>query len=236
MSYCVHCGVRLAEAEKRCPLCATPVIDPCAKEAADSAPMFAEVLQAPPEKRLNRTFLANLVFGVLLVPFVITALVGVAAGVDLSWAFFVIGAELCLWAIVLLPLIWPGHRAYVYLVADVAAVTLLLAMVAEHSAGWSWFVGIAVPILAFACAVMLAIAWVVRRKALSALAKTGWVGVVLAFVPLGIDIIITAAQHTEEVAMWGMLAFVPMLALGLALVVLSESTRATEWIHRKLFL
>ena len=28
MSYCVHCGVKLAPSEARCPLCQTPVVDP----------------------------------------------------------------------------------------------------------------------------------------------------------------------------------------------------------------
>ena len=28
MSYCVHCGVKLAPSEARCPLCKTPVVDP----------------------------------------------------------------------------------------------------------------------------------------------------------------------------------------------------------------
>ena len=35
MSYCVHCGVKLGEGEKRCPLCKTAVYDP-----AEPAPAF----------------------------------------------------------------------------------------------------------------------------------------------------------------------------------------------------
>ena len=35
MSYCVQCGVRLAQQEKKCPLCGTPVINPNPQETKE---------------------------------------------------------------------------------------------------------------------------------------------------------------------------------------------------------
>ena len=40
MSYCVHCGVELADSEKRCPLCHTRVVDPASPDAGQGRPPY----------------------------------------------------------------------------------------------------------------------------------------------------------------------------------------------------
>ena len=40
MSYCVHCGVKLSDAEKVCPLCGTEVIDVHRPLSCEVNPLF----------------------------------------------------------------------------------------------------------------------------------------------------------------------------------------------------
>lgn len=42
MSYCVHCGVELDDAARRCPLCHTPVLDPNRLQNRETPPSFPQ--------------------------------------------------------------------------------------------------------------------------------------------------------------------------------------------------
>ena len=63
MSYCVHCGVKLADGAASCPLCGTPVLDPnraTAKAGASAMPMFSERDEDRTAKRINPRFVAKI--------------------------------------------------------------------------------------------------------------------------------------------------------------------------------
>ena len=59
MAYCVHCGVKLGEGEKRCPLCQTPVYDPAEPHPAP-APKPYPVRTPEQELKRSKRFLLTL--------------------------------------------------------------------------------------------------------------------------------------------------------------------------------
>ncbi len=50
MSYCVHCGVELAESEARCPLCNTKVVDPAAPQQGNGKTPYPPYEAISPER------------------------------------------------------------------------------------------------------------------------------------------------------------------------------------------
>ena len=51
MSYCVHCGVELADCEPKCPLCGTEVLDPKAPNRKGHIPyVFKALITDDPRK------------------------------------------------------------------------------------------------------------------------------------------------------------------------------------------
>ena len=67
MAYCVHCGVKLHEGEKRCPLCGTVSIDPNEQPVSDARRTYPV---RTPEQDLKRgkQFFLVLEAVLLLVP------------------------------------------------------------------------------------------------------------------------------------------------------------------------
>lgn len=162
MPYCVHCGVGLDPSVKSCPLCGTAVNDPAAAPAQDYPSFFptrrAEVAPVP------RKAAALLLTSMLASVSVCCALLNLALKPQYQWYLFVVGAAAMLWVWLVLPLLvnrWVPLWAR--LTADVGAVAVYVALIALALDGWTWFRGLAVPMLALAAAVVCALSWLLRR-------------------------------------------------------------------------
>ncbi|MEG1385319.1 MAG: hypothetical protein RSD08_08485, partial [Oscillospiraceae bacterium] len=71
MSYCVNCGVELAESEKRCPLCNTEVINPSKPEHRVREypyPKRVETLS----RQIDKRFLVWIAGMIMLIPTIVT--------------------------------------------------------------------------------------------------------------------------------------------------------------------
>lgn len=162
MSYCVNCGVELGPDAESCPLCSTPVQNPNCPPDLSDPPFFplrpAEI--APVPKRA----LALLSTCILASVSVCCALLNLALMPHYQWCLFVVGAAAMLWVWLVLPLLvrrW--MPLWIRLTADVGAVAVYVWLIALATDGWTWFRGLAVPILALAAAVVCCLSWLLRR-------------------------------------------------------------------------
>lgn len=233
MSYCVHCGVELADSEGACPLCGTVVVDPHRLTTAE--PAFAEHLDISEGHRLNKRFVMGVVALLLAVPFLVTAIVGWFISANLDWALYVVGAELCLWVFVFLPLLAPKRRPYAFLVADGVAVAALLALIAGLNDGGHWYVMLALPLTALWCIAALLFVYIARRSYLSAGAKVGSILMVLACAVLVTGSFVSVFVGAGTTPGWAWAVFLPCVVLGLAVVLLSRSVVVAEWVRKNLF-
>lgn len=99
MSYCVNCGVELAESEHACPLCHTEVLNP--------AQPFDRKAPRPFPSRLdlftpsnNRGFIAAIVTLVLALPAAICLACDIAYTEGAGWSMLVVGAMAMLWVFI----------------------------------------------------------------------------------------------------------------------------------------
>ena len=72
MSYCVNCGVELAETEKKCPLCDTEVINPHSPWKEPEDPPFPTNYEVA--KPVNRGKVATFIAILLLIPILLLCL------------------------------------------------------------------------------------------------------------------------------------------------------------------
>ena len=70
-----------------------------------------------------------------------------SAAPAIPWALYVAGAGALLWICAAVPMLFRGWPVAVYLAADLAGTAGLLALVAELTGGWDWFLALALPIL-----------------------------------------------------------------------------------------
>ncbi len=234
MSYCVHCGVELADSEAACPLCDTPVVDPHRLTTAE--PSFAEVVDLSKKPGLNRRFIISCVLLLLAVPFLVTAIVGWFVSANLNWALYVFGAELCLWVFLVYPLLAPKRRPYVFLVVDGVATAALVALIAGLSGGWDWYVRLALPLITLWLLVAVGMTYLIRRDYLSAGTKVGGALMIVACGVLLTGSLVALYQGAAATPVWAWAAFLPCIVLGLAVILLSRSVAVNEWVRRNLFL
>ena len=109
MSYCVNCGVELAESEHACPLCHTEVLNP--------AQPFDRKAPRPFPSRLdlftpsnNRGFIAAIVTLVLALPAAICLACDIAYTEGAGWSMLVVGAMAMLWVFIVPTLYIRRHR------------------------------------------------------------------------------------------------------------------------------
>ena len=234
MSYCVHCGVELADYETKCPLCETPVVDPN-RLLATGEPPFVDRIDTK-EKKFNKHFIVTVVSAVMLIPFVVTTIVDITLSLGMTWSAYVLGAEALFWLWFVLPFQSSDTSPYVYCLIDGGATALYVLLIAVLEGSRAWYVPLALPIIAAATLEGLVMILIHRARRIGKLTKVGFGILAVSFLPLVIDIAIVHYLKGSFMPLWSWYAFVPLFVLGLTVVILSRSVRFTEWLRKKMYI
>ena len=118
MAYCVHCGVRLEEGARRCPLCQTPVHDPSAGPQEKPAERAYPVHTPEQALKKNKLYLLNWAVLLLLLPALLCLVLDFLTGEGISWSIYAAGALILLFISAAVPLLVSRHRVYWSLLAS----------------------------------------------------------------------------------------------------------------------
>ena len=233
MSYCVNCGVELAESEHACPLCHTEVLNP--------AQPFDRKAPRPFPSRLdlftpsnNRGFIAAIVTLVLALPAAICLACDIAYTEGAGWSMLVVGAMAMLWVFIVPTLYIRRHRVLFGVVLDTGAVLGYLFLVERFAAHGDWFVRLAVPV------VLLILLLFVADYLLSTKVVRGrfrQVALALALSPLllvGIELAVNQFLKGAWQLTWSLIVSVPCLILALLVLVLDRRQRVKEEMRKRL--
>ena len=156
--YCVNCGVKLADTEKRCPLCQTVVFHPqiIRKEAE---PLYPEELGPLPT--MNTVVAQIIIATAYLLAIGVSLVADLQTGGGLTWAGYVIGGLLLSYVIIMLPLWFKAPNPVIFVPCDFAAIGLYL-MYINWETGGHWFLTFAFPVTGF-IGLLVAAVVVLRR-------------------------------------------------------------------------
>ena len=101
MSYCVHCGVELADSEHECPLCGTPVYDPSSPTRLGHAPFPTPREKETPEVKTSGVFLI-LTF-IFMLPLLLSLVCDLSISGRVSWSGYVMGGVAVAYFIIVPP-------------------------------------------------------------------------------------------------------------------------------------
>ena len=162
MSYCVHCGVELDAAAKRCPLCGTKVLDPAAlkEEAAEEFFPTRPAEVAPVSKKALALLISSMLLSVALCCIVLNLFLKR----ELPWSLYVLGAALMLWVWSVPPLLLRRAPLWLKLVLDVGAVGLYVWLISLALHGSLWFRGLALPLLGFGTVAGGFLGWLMKSR------------------------------------------------------------------------
>lgn len=233
MSYCVNCGVELAEGEKYCPLCDTEVINPSSpwrESASRPYPVRLEKIS----KKIDRKFFAALAGIILTIPIIITVLCDLVAARAITWSAYVAGAGAMLFVVFIMPFYFKKYYTATFLAADGLAITLYLLFI-EKASGGNWFLPLGLPIMIVVTGIITADALLLEKKRFPVFVSVAIVLFSVGFLCICLEIIIRTAASEDLIPRWSFFVLVPCVALGISALILEKRKKLKDEIKRRLF-
>ncbi len=229
--YCVKCGVELADSEKACPLCKTPVYYPgFPKEEARQYPEFVSFEEKISPRGVY--FVLAFLFGIAII---ITAICDYNLNGQFTWGGYAVGGMVLAYTVFLFPLWFRRRSPLIFLSADFSVLALYLFYV-NYALMGDWFFSFALPVtgaLALIALSSVAIHRYVRRGLLyvagGALIATGFFTVLLEW-------LLNRVFHLADRLMW---AYYPMIALslfGIMLIIIASVKPLRESLRKRFYL
>ncbi len=134
--YCVKCGVRLADTEKKCPLCDTVVCHPDFPPSQERPLYPADKMPKGPS---GLKALGGVVIILFLVPLVVSFFSDMYPDGRMDWFGYVAGALILAYVVVALPLWFAKPNPVIFVPCDFAALALYLWYISwEVGGNWYW--------------------------------------------------------------------------------------------------
>ena len=206
--YCVNCGVKLADTEKRCPLCQTTVYHPDLTQQ-QIQPLYPEGMGLGPQ--MSSLTVHTIVTTAYLLAILVSLVCDLQIGGGITWAGYVIGGLLLSYVIIMLPLWFKNPNPVIFVPCDFAAIGLYLLYI-NLVTGGAWFLSFAFPVTGFIGLLVTAV--VVLRRYIRRGRLYVFGGAILAlgaFMPIMETLLVITFPDIPFLG-W---CFYPLIALGL---------------------
>lgn len=234
MSYCVNCGVELANTEKSCPLCNTPVINPVSPWKEPEKKPYPERIDNI-MKKIDFKFGVRLASLLLILPAAVTVLCNIAVNRKLDWSLYVVGALACLFVYVLLPLLFKRHRPYLFVVMNTVATSVYVAMIAWLNGGFNWYFELAAPVICITFAAAMILTFVYGKKKVAPLHKVAATSLVIGGVAVAVETAVDLFVFGKVLFHWSLYVMIVCAVFAAAFALLQSKRQWKEEIRKRLF-
>ncbi len=232
MAYCVHCGVKLEDSEKRCPLCQTPVYDP-AQPQRPAAPKPYPVRMPEQELKRSKRFLLTLASLMLLAPAGLCLIIDLLVTGSVTWSGYASGALVMLFLPAAVALCVPRYQIYFGIGTAFLALNVYLFLVERLSGSGPWFFPIVLPSLALGTGIvtLMTVLW-----------RLGWLNkltlVAAAFAGCALESLLIEWLHAMAIQktggfVWSPFVTAPCLFIALSLVFINSNRSVREEVRRR---
>lgn len=229
--YCVNCGVKLADSEKRCPLCGITAFHP------DLVREQAEPLYPPREpavqvsSRVGQTVLTTMV----LMAAAIVGLCDFQINGTILWSGYVMGALAVFYVAFLLPGWFRRPNPVIFVPCSFVAVGIYLLYINCHVGG-AWFLSFAFPVTGGIGLIVTAVVVLMKYVPRGALYIIGGAVMALgAFIPV-MELLLCITFSDVTFVGWSFYPLIALVLLGGMLIFLAISRPAREKMQRKFFI
>ncbi|MBQ9264306.1 MAG: zinc ribbon domain-containing protein [Clostridia bacterium] len=232
MAYCVHCGVKLEEGVRQCPLCKTPVIDP-AEPRREDAPRAYPVRTPEQELKRNKRYLLTWAALLLLLPAALCLVIDALTGGGLNWSIYAAGALVLLFVPTAVSLLVPRNKLYLSMLTSFVCLNGYLFMTEQLSGSDGWFFPIALPAITLGTAMIALITLLYRRDQLNKLTLLGAVLFAVAMQCLGVEWLHSLAQGQGARFLWSPYVVAPCIFVSLAIFFINANRPMREELRRR---
>ena len=228
--YCVSCGVKLANTEKKCPLCNTDVFHPTVKQPP-TQPLYPK--NKMPQTGSRSNVLNGAIILLFFIPLLTTFFCDFQTNGRLDWFGVVAGALVVSYVAFALPHWFKTPNPVIFVPCSFAAITLYVLYINYLTDG-EWFLSFAFPVIGGLCLITCTVVTLTHYLRKGRLYIIGG-----AFIALGVFMMLTeflldTTFHLSFVG-WSIYPLVVLALLGGLLIFLAINHTARETLERKLF-
>lgn len=228
--YCIECGVKLGDAEKKCPLCNTTVCHP------DYVNRHGKALY--PSNRMPQRYSGSKALnGAIIILFLIPLFVCFAADMLLDgraeWFGYVAGALVLSYIVFALPMWFQKPNPVIFVPCNFAAAALYLLYI-NLATGGVWFLSFALPVTGGLCLITCTVVTLLHYLRKGKLYILGGALMALGAFMLLIEFLMGVTFHLRFIG-WSIYPLCVLLLFGGLLIYLAINSAARETLERKLF-
>lgn len=234
MSYCVNCGVELAEYIKKCPLCSTEVMNPNQPYDFTSTPPYPEY-EAIPKQKISPKLILGIIAIIFMLPVAVCLVADLTYDGILGWSGYVIASLFSVYTVIASAL--SAHKESLFLeqIFDYMALLLLTAYVNEQSGG-KWFLSFALPLLcAFALTTLLLtfLVKVLNKRILTVISIASFAIAVMCVLS---DLLIKHNFCNVFSVGWSIYPFISLVIIGCVLLFIDSNKYIKRRLEKKFFI
>lgn len=230
--YCVNCGVKLADTEKKCPLCHTAVFHPDITQGEGEA-LYPTKKYPAADKNFHRPQI--FLTATFILPMLIVILCDLQFNDGITWAGYVIGALILGYSMLILPTWFNNPNPVIFVPCNFAAIAVYLLYI-NHTVDGDWFLSFALPIVGGVGLIVTAVVtltWYLKRGRLFIFGG--------AFLGLGcfmllVEYLTNLTFHYTKFVGWSLYPLVTLGLLGGLLIFLGIYRPARDTMERKFFI
>ncbi|MBR3845530.1 MAG: zinc ribbon domain-containing protein [Clostridia bacterium] len=227
--YCANCGVKLADTEKRCPLCGTEAYHPDI-ERPEVSPLYPK--DFVPKREISKATLHIILISLFLIPILVTLYCDFYINKTVTWSAYVALAIFSIYIIVILPTWFKRPTPAVFVPIDFLTILLLLHYI-NYSTGGDWFLSFAFPVVTYLGLIVTATCVLLYYLKKGHLYVIGGFFIALGFFMDIIELFIMITFKLDFDG-WSLIPMIPLVLLGLGMIAIATSRSAREALARKL--
>ncbi len=229
--YCVKCGVKLGECEKKCPLCGTVVFHPEVKQLREE-----DVYPHGRVPEVNRSLVAAIVLTVMFViPIITVLLCDMKVYGGITWSGYVVGAMLLTYITAVLPMWFRSPNPVIFVPCSFVA-TGGYVLYIDLTLDGGWFLSFAFPIIGCIGLTVTATVALFRYVKKGGLYITGGAFCFIGLAMLPIEFLASYTFGVGKFIGWSLYPLSSLVLIGAFLIFLGIYTPARKYLERIFFI
>lgn len=235
MSYCVNCGVELADNQEDCPLCGVQVINPADPDRRLADPAFPpdpSFRNAAPRIRRAAVMTAAVIG---LIPLLTALACDLAFNGVLTWSRYVGVSFLIAYVFLFPPMLIKKHRVTWSMALDYAVMALgmwLFCLIV----GGKWYLPFALPLVTVVFALAYTVYLLIRHTPWNFLKIASVVSGGMGLFALLVEWLINSAFLSGKPMFWSLITAIPCAILCAAGTIVECSPELKQYIKRRFFI
>ena len=231
--YCIKCGVELADSEKSCPLCQTPVFHPQFPQQTGD-PLYPADQNSP--RKIRPWGLLIVVTALLfLLPSIVTVLIDLQIQGSITWSGYVVGALQMLYVMLILPAWFHRPNPVIFVPCSFVSIGLYLLYISVVTDG-RWFLSFAFPVLGGLGLIITTVVTLCRYIHRGRLYVFGGSAITMGlFMPV-MELLLNYTFHRPRFIGWSFYPLSALVILGIILLLIALCKPVRESFGKRFFL